>query len=247
MKILHNSKYAVIVLVLLFAAQTNAQITLQVGGGLGYSSPSGDMGGSTVDFYSGTKYGLKSGFNIHGKARVGILFFNAFGEIGYTSFSGDGEAEPGQGKVDVSQKVFSIKVGPEFQLSIPASPITPYLQGFLALNRFSGDVEFQGVSKVPSGKYDIPSESRIGLGAGVGVLFSLGGLNLDLNVQYHLMNIGGKEYSIVDPTSHERLDNYTSLNDDQDPLIELGGDDHIISSSRSIDAIEFKLSVMFGL
>lgn len=247
MKFLHKTKYLLFALILLFSFQSNAQITLQFGGGLGYSSPSADMAGSTVDFFNGTKYGLESGFNIHGKARVGILFFNAFGEIGYTSFSGDGEAESGQGKVDVSQKVFSIKVGPEFQLNIPASPITPYLQGFVSLNRFSGDVEFQGVSKVPSGKYDIESESRVGFGAGAGVLFGLGGLNLDLNIQYHLMNIGGKEFNVVNSTSHERLDNYTSLNDDQDPLLGLGGDDHFISSSRSIDAFEFKLSVMFGL
>lgn len=246
MKLLYNTKYLLFAFILLFSFQSNAQITLQVGGGLGYSSPSADMAGSTIDFYNGKKYGLESGFNIHGKARVGILFFNAFGEIGYTSFSGDGEAEPGKGKVDVSQKLFSIKVGPEFQLNIPTSPITPYLQGFVALNSFSGDVEFQGVSEVPSGTFDIPSESRVGFGAGVGVLFSVGGLNLDLIVQYHLMNIGGKEYNVTDPTKFKRLDNYTSLNDEEDPLIDLG-DDHIISSSRSIDAFEFKLSVMFGL
>jgi opacity protein-like surface antigen len=246
MKSLHNSKYLLIIFFMVFAANTNAQITLQVGGGLGYSSPSADMAGSTIDFYNGTKYGLESGFNIHGKARVGILFFNAFGEIGYTSFSGDGEAEPGRGKVDVSQKLFSIKVGPEFQLNIPTSPITPYLQGFVALNSYSGEVEFQGVAEVSSGTYDISSESRVGFGAGAGVLFEIGGLNLDLNIQYHLTNIGGKEYNVTDPTKFKRLDNYTSLNDEEDPLIDLG-DDHIISSSRSLDAFEFKLSVMFGL
>jgi len=42
---------------------TSAQITLQVGGGLGIVSPSGDYGGTTIEFYNGTKYGLETGTN----------------------------------------------------------------------------------------------------------------------------------------------------------------------------------------
>ncbi len=245
MKKLHISLIAIALFVLVFAYQTNAQITFQVGAGVGYSVPTGDYGGSTVDFYNGTKYGMKSGINFHSKARVGILFLNAFGEVGYTSFSGDGEAAPGQGTVNLSNKIFSMKVGPEFPISIPLSPITPYLQGFVALNTFSGTVKFQGVSGVPSGKYDIASATRVGIGAGIGVMFSLGGIKLDANVQYHLLNFAGKEYKIANVTSHERLDNYTNINDDKDPAA--GITDHFISSSRGISAMEFKLSVMFGL
>jgi len=238
---------ATILFIIIFAVQTNAQITFQVGGGLGYSLPSGDYGGTTAGFYDGSEYGMESGFNLHAKARLGLLFLNAFGEIGYTSFSGSGEAEPGRGSLDVSNKLFSIKVGPEFSLSIPLSPITPYLQGFVSYNSISGSVDIQGVSDVPSGEYDIESATRIGLGAGAGVIFSLAGLNLDLNIQYHVINIAGKEYNVLSTTSHDRLDNYTSLNDDKDPLYNIGSDDHFIGDSRGISAIEIKLSVLFGL
>lgn len=232
--------------VLVINIQTSAQITLQVGGGLGYSVPTGDYGGSVTDFYNGTKYGMKSGINFHGKARVGILFLNAFGEIGYTTFSGDGDTQSGGGTIKNSQKIVSMKVGPEFPINIPLSPITPYVQGFVALNTFSGDVEFKGVSGVPTGKKDLASATRVGLGAGVGVMFSLGGLKLDANIQYHLLNFAGKEYKIDNVTSHTLLDNYTSLNDDKDPVTGTTMD-HFISNSRGISAIEFKLTVLFGL
>lgn len=231
----------------IFTYQTNAQITLQVGAGVGYSIPSGDYGGTTQEFYSGTKYGMEPGFNLHAKARVGILIINAFGEIGYTSFSGSGEAEPGRGSLDLSQKLLSIKVGPEFPISIPLSPITPYIQGFVSYNSISGTVNIQGVSDVPSGEYDMASASRIGLGAGIGVMFGLAGIKLDVNIQYHAVNIAGKEYKLETVTSHKRLDNYTSLNDDKDPLYILNSDEHFIKDSRGISALEFKLSVMFGL
>lgn len=246
MKKLHLAIFISALFVFLSSVQTNAQITFQVGAGLGYSVPTGDYGGSTIDFYNGTKYGMESGFNFHGKARVGLLFINAFGEVGYTTFSGSGESAPGQGSVDLSNKIFSIKVGPEFPLTIPLSPITPYIQGFVSLNTISGTVEFKGISALPTGKYDIASATRVGLGAGAGVMFSLGGIKLDANIQYHLMNIAGKEYKIENLTSHERLDNYTSLNDDKDPAAGTTTD-HFIADSRGISALEFKLSVMFGL
>ena len=229
-----------------FFNQTNAQITFQVGGGLGYSVPSGDYGGSAAEFYQGNKYGMESGFNFHGKARLGLLFINAFGEVGYTTFSGEGETVAGGGTVNNSHKIVSMKVGPEFPINIPLSPITPYLQGFVALNTISGKVEFKGTAGVPSGENDIASATRVGLGAGVGVMFSLGGIKLDANIQYHLINFAGKEYKIESPTSHTLLDNYTNLNDDKDPAAGTVMD-HVIADSRSMSAIEFKLSGMFGL
>ena len=245
MKKLHISFLSAIFIALVFTIQTNAQITFQVGGGIGYSVPSGDYGGTTDDFYNGTKYGMESGFNFHGKARVGLLFINAFGEIGYTTFSGNGAADTDIGTVDISHKLVSIKLGPEFAMNIPMSPITPYFQGFLSLNTISGTVEFQGVSNVPSGSYDIASATRIGIGAGAGITFSLGVIKLDANIQYHLINLAGKEFRET-VTSHERLDGYTALNDQKDPLYN-ATTGHFISEDRGISAIEFKLTAMFGL
>lgn len=235
-----------VVCVVLFSVSLNAQ-SFQLGAGLGYSVPSGNYGGETTGFYSGTEYGMGSGFNVHAKARLGLVFINVFGELGYTSFSGEGKAGENRGTVNVSNTILSLKAGPELKLSLPAAPITPYLQAFASYNSFSGTVEIQGVSKVPSGEFDIETGSRIGLGAGAGLLFSLAGLNLDINIQYHLMNIAGKEFSAENPTSHDRLDNYTKINDEKDPLYTAGSDEHFIKGSRSINAIELKLSVLFGL
>ncbi|MCK7528278.1 MAG: hypothetical protein MZV64_67255 [Ignavibacteriales bacterium] len=92
----------------------------------------------------------------------------------------------GQGNINLSHNVFSMKVGPEFPITIPLSPITPYLMGFVAVNTFSGEVEFQGVSDVPSGTYDLASATRVGVGGGGGVMLSAGPLKLDFSIQYHL-------------------------------------------------------------
>ena len=83
-------KPAILFTVILFLVSSNiySQISLQIGGGLGYISPVGDYGGSTVDFYNGTKYGMSSGFNYHAKARVGLLGFNLFGIIEYSTVIG---------------------------------------------------------------------------------------------------------------------------------------------------------------
>ncbi|HQF43269.1 MAG TPA: outer membrane beta-barrel protein, partial [Ignavibacteriaceae bacterium] len=129
----------------LFSTQANAQITFQIGAGAGYSLPTADYGGTTVDFYKGTKYGMNSGYNFHGKVRLGLLFINAFGEIGYSNFSGEGEIIEGNNNstVDVSNKVLSLRLGPEFKFDIPLSPITPYFDAFISLNTFNGTVQFK--------------------------------------------------------------------------------------------------------
>lgn len=234
--------------ILLFVSQTNAQISFQIGGGLGYSVPSGDYGGTTAEFYNGEKYGMESGINFHAKARLGLLFINAFGEVGYTTFSGEGDAPSGGGTIKNSQKVVSMKVGPEFAMNIPLSPITPYLQGFVAINTISGSVEFTGVSGVPSGEADLSSATRIGLGAGIGAVFSLGGIKLDANIQYHLINMGGKEFKADnDLLVEQKIDSFTNLNDEKDPLYNSASSEHFIADSRNISAIEFKLTVLFGL
>lgn len=234
-------------LLLLISPKLYSQVTLQIGGGLGYIAPAGDYSGSTIDFYNGTKYGMSNGFNYHAKARVGLLGLNLFGMIEYSTVSGDGESEPGQGTVENSHGIFSIKAGPEFNLSIPLSPIGFYLEGFVSVNTFSGKVKFQGVAEVPSGEYDLESATRFGVGAGGGVLLDvLPVVTLDFGVHYNLYNLFGKNYSSVS-TSHERLDSYTGLNDDKDPLYQSGDTDHFISDSRLINAWQFTVTAMIGI
>jgi opacity protein-like surface antigen len=236
-----------VLIALLLSPNLYSQISLQIGGGLGYVSPTGDYGGSTVDFYNGTKYGMSSGFNYHAKARVGLLGFNLFGIIEYSTVSGDGESEPGQGEVENSHSIFSIKAGPEFNISPPLSPVGFYLDGFVSVNTFSGTVKFQGVAQVPSGEYDLGTQTRFGVGLGGGVLLDLIPIvTFDLGVHYNLYNVLGQTYTgtTINP---KRLDSYTSLNDDKDPLFGTNDDIYIIENARAINAWQFTLTAMIGI
>lgn len=238
-------------LILLFSVSfisfSYAQITAQVGGGVSYNLPQGDAGGTTDEFYNGTKYGLSNGISFFAKARAGILGTSFFAEVDYTKLSGDGNADENRGTVEVKQNIFSIKLGPEIIIDIPLSPVSPYLAPYLSINQFSGEVSLRGVSKVPIGTYDIKSATRIGAGGGVGVLFKLNpAMKIDLSVHYQLMNLFGKEFS-ASTTSHERLDSYTSLNDDKDPLYQPNDDTYIIADKRSINNLQFKVALMIGL
>lgn len=244
-------KKIITVLVLLFlvsATNINSQISLQVGGGLGIVSPTGDYSGSTVDFYEGTKYGMETGFNLHAKARVGLLGFNVFGMIDYSSLSNEGPGEPDKSEkqVENSHSILSLKVGPEFSLSFPMSPIGAYVDGFVSVNTISGTVKFQGISSISTDERDVESATRIGAGAGGGILFDISpAVTIDLGVHYNVYNLFGKDYSVS--TSNDRWDAYTSLNDEKDPLYEIGDDDHIVGDSRSMSAWQFTLTAMIGL
>lgn len=224
-----------------------AQITAQIGGGISYNLPQGDAGGSTDDFYKGTKYGLSNGLSFFAKARAGLLGTSIFAELDYTKLSGDGNADENRGTVEVKQNIFSVKIGPEILIDIPLSPVSPYIAPYLSLNQFSGEVSFKGVSKVPSGTYDLKSATRIGAGAAAGILFKLNpAMKIDLSIHYQMLNLFGKEFS-ASATSHERLDSYTSLNDDKDPLYQVNDDTHFISDKRAINNLQVKIGLMIGL
>lgn len=225
-----------------------AQITLQGGVGLGLAMPSSDYGGSTIEYYQGTKYGLSSGINAHARARIGALGMRLMGEVGYSRFSNSGEAEPGQGKVEVKHTILSAKLGPEYSFSLPFAPFSVYLGGQVGVNIVGGESTFQGVSKLPSGTFDIPSETRIGLGGTVGFIFSLGtGMNLDVAARYDAVNLLGKSWNDPNPLDDARLDSYRGVNDERDPLFRAGDDKHFIANSRNISTVHLTVTLMFGL
>jgi len=238
----------IVLLATLMTTMTSAQVNIKVGGGLGVMTPASDLGGSTMEYYNGTNYGLSGGLNIHAKAKIGLVGFNLTGEIDYSSLSNSGNSEPGQGAVDISQKILSLKIGPEFRLSMPVVPIVPYLGINLALNSFSGETTFQGVSKVPSATYSVNSATRLGIGFAAGAEVSIGPLlSLDFNLSYNLMNVSGKEWNDVNPGINQRIDSYLSLNDASDPLYNFDDDKHFVSKARSIQSVLFTVSVLFGL
>jgi hypothetical protein len=226
-----------------------SQVTLQVGAGGGYVLPTGDYAGATEDFYNGTKYGMSSGYNFNAKVRVGLLGFNVFGMIDYSSISGDGQSDPTNknSQIENTQNILSFKAGPEFNISIPLSPVGIYFDGFVSVNTFSGTVSFKGVSGVSTGDYDLETATRVGAGGGGGFLLDiLPIVTLDFGIHYNLYNLFGKQYNILN-TNLQRLDAYTSLNDDVDPLYQSGSSVHIIGESRSINAWEFTLTAMVGI
>lgn len=225
-----------------------SQVTLQAGGGLGVIVPTADYGGTTIDYYNGKNYGLATGFNVHGKFRAGLLGFIVVGELGYSSLSNTGNSEPGKGTVEVSQKILTIKAGPEFQFNIPAAPITPYIGGNLAMNNFSGETLFNGVAEVPSGNYKIKSTARFGVGVNGGAIITINPLmKLDISIQYNLMNISGKKWIDVDASKDKRIESYEALNDEKDPLSNLNNTEHFISKTRTINSMVITASLMFGL
>lgn len=246
LKKMNKAKYISIAILTLFLFQniSNSQVKFSLGPSAGITIPSGDYGGTTLNYYSGTSFGLSSGFNVGAilKANLPVISFRL--GINYSSLKNTGNSEPGQGSVDVKQSFFMISAGPEYAINIPASPIKPYLGLDLLMTSFSGQTTFQGVSRVPSGTYDMSSASRIGLGFGAGVGFAIGKkMSLDVGFRYNFHNLFGKSFTGTD----DRLSSYTSLNDDKDPVNPSDLDKHPIGSSRSITTIQFNLGFLFGL
>jgi hypothetical protein len=234
-----KSMTAVFILIFAVAIPAAAQVSLQIGGGVGYVMPAGDYKGTMAEYYAGTNYGLASGFAAHAKARVGLLGFNLTGEIAYAFLGNDGSPQGGNSSAEVDHKMLSIKVGPEFRLGLPAVPVTPYIGLNVAFNSFSGSTKFQGVSSVPSSAVDMASASRIGAGATLGVMVS----SFDIAVHYNLHNLSGKSWQ----GGANRVDTYSSLNDDKDPLYAAGDNNHVVKDPRSIQSIVITVSMMFGI
>lgn len=218
------------------------QIKLSIGPIVGYTSPASDLSGSTMDYYSGAKYGLNGAVNFGAQAKVKLLIVNFKGSVMYTSLNNSGNSEPGQGSIENNLKLLTFGLGTEFHLPLPLVPVNPYISLEYLLTNFSGETVFQGVSRVPSGTYTMESASRSGLGIGVGAEISFGKkITMDLGLRYNAYNLFSKSNSGGD----DRLSSYTSLNDEADPLNSSNPDMHPVAGSRSISAVQFNLSFLF--
>ncbi|CAN5432194.1 hypothetical protein BH10BAC5_BH10BAC5_23440 [soil metagenome] len=221
---------------------SSAQVSFSAGPSIGLTIPSGDYSGSTLDYYSGTKFGLSSGINFGAVVRANLTAVNFKLKVNYSALKNSGNSEPGKGDVQLKQNLLMVSVGPEYRISIPGSPIKPYIGANLIYTSFSGETSFTGVEKVSSGTYQLQSASRTGLGLDLGVMFAVGTKSmLDLGLSYNAHNLFGKSFTGAD----RRLDSYTSLNDEKDP--QFGGDKHPIGSSRTISTLQFNLSYLFNL
>ena len=215
-------------LVFALVIQSNAQVTFQVGGGVGYALAAGDLG-EDITYMEDSGYGMDGGINLHAKARVGLLSFILAGEIGYTMMSSEGTVQ--SVKYENTLNVLSLKIGPEFHFGLPVLPVDPYLGLNLQSNTFSGDSKIQGMPGVASGTYDMESATRIGLGVNGGAVLSLGGMKLDVNLSYNMLNLIGKDYE-------------TNPADDK---FYLDDDEYEGAKASSLSTIEAKVTLMFGL
>jgi hypothetical protein len=239
---------ALVVLTSMAITPSRSQVNVQLGGGIGIAIPSSDFSGSTQEYYNGSRYGLGSGLNLHGKAKISWSAWNIAGEIDYSSFHNTGYSEPAQGAVDISQHILSVKAGPELRIGVLELPVVSYIGANIAMNRFAGETKFQGVSKVPSGTYSLKPTTRFGIGLSAGSEVAFGPyLSLDFNVSYNVMNAFGKEWDDGNPATAQRIDSYLSLNDATDPQHAPGDDKHFVSHERTISTIQFTVSVLFGL
>jgi opacity protein-like surface antigen len=239
---------ALVGLMALTITPSSSQEILVLGGGIGLLIPASGFGGSTLDYYSGSRYGLSSGPAFHALAKIRFSAWSIASEVDYAALRNTGHSEPGQGTIDLSQKILSFKVGPEFQIGIPVLPVTSYVGINVALNRFSGETTFQGVANVPSGTYSVNPETRIGLGLAAGTEIAVSRLlSVDFNISYNLMNFAGRTWDSGTPESNKRIDSYLSLNDNADPQYAIGDTRHFVGGERSMHSLQFNASILFGL
>ena len=244
-------------IVLVFTSTVSAQSFLQAGLGVGIASPQADYEGGTVSYYWGTKYGLSTGYNVHGKVRAFVLGVRLVSELSYSSFNNTGvaipaspipEAPPQSGHIDVNQNIVSIKLGTEYGLALPFTRLTSYFGGHASVNILNGNAFFQGADFVPNGKYTMQSAVRGGLGGTVGLTYDLATLmNLDIAAHFDAINLFGRKWEDLRPNDTDRFDSYLSLNDESDPLFSQGSDLHFVNARRNIQVLHFTVTLMFGL
>lgn len=238
---------------ILFFAITNISfsqlgISIKVGPMLGMTSPTVDYGGDAKDFYSGTKYGLRSGINYGAMGKITLGPLNGRLSIGYSSLDNSGIANLNQpnSTLEVKQNIFLITLGTEFGFGIPFSPVKPYAGIDVLFSSISGTFNYQGTSEVTSGEKSIKSASRTGLGFAIGSEIQFGKtITMDLSLRYNLHNLFGKSYDGV-TNSNDRNDAYTSLNDAADPNYSASNSKHPIGNDRTIATIQIQLGILFG-
>jgi opacity protein-like surface antigen len=241
--VMKKFKFFVLFLLLIPLNLLYSQVKFSAGPEVGYTGPTGDLSGTTMDYYNGTKYGMTGGINLGAIFKVKLTALNLKFGFNYTSMSNSGNAEPTKGYIDLKNSILIISAGPEYAFNIPGSPVKPYIGVDLLFTSFSSDMTFtDDVRKVPNGTYSMSSATRTGLGIGGGVNFGLSKkYSLDLGLRLNFHNLMGKSFSGGD----NRIYSYTSLNDDKDPLFDGESDKHPIGNSRSISSIQINLAFLF--
>jgi|WetSurMetagenome_2_1015567.scaffolds.fasta_scaffold160823_1 hypothetical protein len=222
---------------------SSAQVGFSIGPNIGFALPTGDYSGGVNDFYNGAKYGLNSGVNIGACVKVNLLFISGRADINYCWLKNSGNLTSSNGSAETKQNIFTFGIGPEYSITIPMSPVKPYVSVELLISTFSGESTFHGVSGVQSSTITLSSATRTGIGLIAGAEFKLAVFSMDFNVRYNIHNLLGKTFTSY--SNNDRTNSYSALNDDIDPGYD--GDKHPVNSSRTISTLEINLGILFGL
>jgi hypothetical protein len=164
----------------LFAAESYAQgLKFGVGGGLSMvqtpDAYANDIADGGAGFSSEYHFGIKAKLSLPLVPVTPVAFLN------YHLLSGEGESAIGN--VESKQNILTVGVGVNYNL-IPG-PLSPYAALDLQYNSF-GDYEI--------GSQTFAGNSRVGLGVGAGVDFTLlPMLDFDVSAKYNMLNLFGKE------------------------------------------------------
>jgi hypothetical protein len=213
---------------------------------VGYSTPLGDYSGSTIEYYSGLRYGLSGSVNFGAVFKLKFPRINARASLFYSSLDNSGNSEPGKNDlINVKHNLFMIGLGPEFMFSFAGSRAKPFINVDLLFTTFSGETTFNNVSRVPTGTFAMSSATRTGLGFGGGVNFELSPkYSLEFLLRFNLHNLFGKTFT---SGADNRLTSYIALNDDRDPLYDPDDEKHPIGTNRSISSLQINFGFLFDL
>lgn len=233
-----------ILFLLLNVNNSFSQLKIILGPAIGYTIPSSDYGGTTTDFYNGTKYGLSPGINFGAMGKLGLGPINFNLSVIYSPLSNTGAVSP-KGNVEIKQNVLTIGVGSQYGFGVPLAPIKPYIGFDILFSSISGSANYSGgTPEVSDGKIEMQTASRTGLGIAGGVEFKLASTTVDLSLRYNMLNLFSKSYEGL--SNSDRKESYKYLNDAKDPNYTADKSKHPIGSDRSIATIQFQLGVLFG-
>ena len=241
-----KSFFTILAIISFFISFTtaNAQIHISLGPQLGFALPMSDYAGGVTDFYNGTKYGLKGGFNVGATFKADLMVIAGRLDINYAMFKNDGNISGlNNANVTVKQNTLIIGIGPEYSFGLPLVPIKPYVSFELLFSTFSGESQYQGTPLVNSSNNSMTSATRIGLGLLAGTEFKIGVVALDLSLRYNMLNLIGKSFTSYN--NNDRSNSYLNLNDDKDPNFD--GATHPVGTSRTISTLQFNVGVLFGI
>lgn len=223
----------------------SAQSQLQFGGGGQITLPLGDYSGSTNDFYLGSKYGAGVGLGFHLKSRFEFAGIPWMACMEYSVLRSKGSGESSQGEIELEQRIFSLRLGPEWFFDVAAS-FTPYVCAGLILNNIGGDASFKKISTVSDTAFIQQAGERLGVGISGGVLIPIyPESNVDISVSYNVLNPFNKVW--VADSRQRRVDSYSAINDAQDPEFAIGNPKHFIQNARSIQTLQLTVTLIFRI